>query len=308
MAEAENFEAAQDWPRAIAAYVEVQKKFPEKEVGRVRLELMLSKLHSEKDALRDDNFDALRGPLTEAAKLEVVSAMEILGELLRQRDPKGSFEWMSAAATHGRAHAMAEVGLRYSNGAGVERDFVKAAQWFEKARAAGDVSARTLLAECYLFGKGVSKDEAKAITLLQDAADANDPRAMDQLGTCYHKGIGVARDDREAFRFYSAAAKLNYLDSAGNLGVLYLTSDETDLGKNQSARTEKAVNLFREGAKQNNAFCMFLYARCFEGGTGVDANPSEALEWYRRAAEAGNRPAQDWCRQHEVSFEAGAQP
>ncbi|MBA3609104.1 MAG: protein kinase [Chthoniobacterales bacterium] len=303
MAEAEKFEAAQDWPRAIAAYVEVQKKFPKNEVGRVRLELMLSKLQSEKDALPEESFDALRGPLTDAAKLEVVSAMEILAESLRKRDPKASFEWLSAAAARGRAHAMAEVGLRYSNGAGVERDLVKAAQWFEKARAAGDVSARTLLAECYLFGKGVAKNESKAIALLQDAAAANDPRAMDQLGTCYHKGIGVARDDREAFRFYSAAAKLNYLDSAGNLGVLYLTSDGTDLGKNQTARTEKAVDLFREGAKQNNAFCMFLYARCFEGGTGVEANPSEAIEWYRRAAEAGNRPAQDWCRQHEVDFQ-----
>ena len=281
------------------AYVELQKKFPQNEVGRVRLELMLSKLHSEKGALREENFDALREPLTEAAKLEVVSAMEILGEFLRKRDPKASFEWLSTAAARGRAHAMAEVGLRYSNGAGVERDLVKAAEWFEKARAAGDVSARTLLAECYLFGKGVTKNESKAIALLEEAAAANDPRAMDQLGTCYHKGIGVARDDREAFRLYSEAAKLGYLDSAGNLGVLYLTSEETDLEKNQTARTEKAVDLFREGAKQENAFCMFLYARCFELGTGVSANPSEAIEWYRRAAEAGNRPAQDWCRQHK---------
>jgi uncharacterized protein len=166
------------------------------------------------------------------------------------------------------------------------------------------VSAGTLLAECYLLGKGVSKNETKAIALLQDAAAAHDPRAMDQLGTCFHKGIGVARDDRKAFRFYNAAANLNYLDSRGNLGVLYLTSDETDLGKDQTARTEKAVSLFREGAKQNNAFCMFLYARCFEAGTGVDASLSEASDWYRRAAEAGNRPAQDWCRQHNVNFAA----
>ena len=137
------------------------------------------------------------------------------------------------------------------------------------------------------FGKGVAKNETKAIALLQDAAAAHDPRAMDQLGNCYHKAIGVARDDRKAFRFYSAAANLNYLDSRGNLGVLYLTSDETDLGKDQAARTEKALNLFRDGAKEKNAFCMFLYARCFEAGTGVDANPSEAIDWYRRAAEGG---------------------
>jgi serine/threonine protein kinase len=304
LAEAEKLEAARDWPRAVMAYVQLQKNFPQSEVGRVRLELLLSKLESEKDALRADNFDALREPLTEAAKLGVVSAMEILGDFLRKRDPQGSFAWLCAAAARGRGHAMAEVGLRYSNGAGVERDFVKAAQWFEQAWAAGDVSAGTLLAECYLLGKGVSKNEAKAIALLQDAAAAHDPRAMDQLGTCFHKGIGVARDDRKAFRFYNAAANLNYLDSRGNLGVLYLTSDETDLGKDQTARTEKAVSLFREGAKQNNAFCMFLYARCFEAGTGVDASLSEASDWYRRAAEAGNRPAQDWCRQHNVNFAA----
>ena len=302
LAEAEKFEAAHDWPRAVMAYVKMAKNFPQSEVGRVRLELLLSKLQSEKGALGDENFDALREPLTEAAKLDVVSAMEILGDALRKRDPKESFAWLCTAAARGRAHAMAEVGLRYSNGAGVERDFVKAAQWFEQALAAGDASAGTLLAECYLFGKGLTKNETKAVALLHDAAAASDPRAMDQLATCYHKGIGVGRDDREAFRLYSAAAKLNYLDSAGNLGVLYLTSDQTDLGKNEAARTQKALDLFRDGAKQNNAFCMYLYARCFEAGTGVEANPTEASDWYRRAAEAGNRPAQDWCRQHNVSF------
>jgi TPR repeat protein len=148
----------------------------------------------------------------------------------------------------------------------------------------------------------VNKNESKAIGLLQEAAAAKDARAMDLLGNCYHKGIGVAPDDAAAFRQYRAAAQLNYLDSVGNLGVLYLTSDQTDLGKNVAARTQKAVSLFRDGAKKNNAFCMFLYARCFEAGTGVDANPTEASDWYRRAAEAGNRPALDWCRQHNVSL------
>ena len=302
VAEAEKYETAQDWRQAVAAYVRVQKNFPGSEVGKVRLELLLSKMQSEPGALSEGNFDRMREALTEAAKLDVVSAMEVLGNFLRKRDPKASYDWLCAAAAHGRAHAMSEVGLRFSNGAGVARDFVKAAQWFELARQAGDVSAETLLAECYLFGKGVDKNEAKATDLLQHAAAANDPRAMDQLGNCYHKGIGVARDDREAFRLYSSAANLNYLDSVGNLGVLYLTSAETDLGKNEGLRTQKAMGLFRDGAKQNNAFCMYLYARCFEAGTGVEANAVEATDWYRRAAEAGNRPAQDWCRQHNVRF------
>jgi TPR repeat protein len=302
MAGAEKYEDVQDWPQAVAAYVRLQKDFPGSEVGKVRLELLLSKLQSEPGALSDENVERMRDALTEAAKLDVVGAMEVLGDFLRKRDSKASFDWLCAAAAHGRAQAMTKVGLLFSNGTGVARDFVKAAEWFELARQAGDISAATLLAECYLLGKGVAKNEAKAINLLKDAAAAKDPRAMDQLATSYHKGIGVARDDGEAFRLYNSAAKLNYLDSLGNLGVLYLTSAETDLGKNEILRTQKAISLFREGAKQNNAFCMFLYARCLEAGNGVTVNLAEATDWYRRAAEAGNRSAQEWCRQHNVSL------
>ncbi len=308
LAPAEQAEAAQDWAGAMSAYVQLQKQFPKSDVPRVRLELLLGKFQSEKGAIADDNFNKMREPLTEAAKLGVASAMEMLGHDLRKRDPKASFAWLCSAAASGRATAMTEVGLHYSNGTGVERDFLKAAQWFDQARTAGDTAAGTLLAECYLFGKGVSKNESKAVTLLRNAVSSNEPRAMDQLANCYHKGLGVNRDDAEAFRLYSQAAKLGYLDSNGNLGVLYLTSDATDLGKNETARTNSAIRLFREGARGNNAFCMYLYARCLEAGTGVAANPTEASEWYRRAAEGGNRSAQEWCRQHQVAFDTDLTP
>jgi TPR repeat protein len=308
LAAAEQAEAVQEWPKAIMAYVQLHRQFPDSDVPRTRLELLLNKLQAEAGGLKNESLDQLRGPLTEAAKLDVVSAMELLGESLRKRDPKASFAWLSSAAAHGRAHAMEEVGLRYSNGAGVERDFVKAAKWFEMARVAGDAGAGTLMAECYLFGKGVTKNESKAISLLRDAVAAKDPRAMDQLANCYHKGIGMAQNDAEAFRLYNQAASLHYLDSVGNLGVLYLTSEATDLRKNVPARTQAAVKLFRDGAKENNAFCMYLYARCLEAGNGMPQDVNAATDWYRRAAEGGNRAAQDWCRQHQIGFEPEPTP
>jgi TPR repeat protein len=49
---------------------------------------------------------------------------------------------------------------------------------------------------------------------------------------------------------------------------------------------------------------MYLYARCYELGMGVEVNASEANDWYRRAAEAGNKPAEEWCRQHKVALES----
>jgi serine/threonine protein kinase/TPR repeat protein len=300
--EAQAHESSENWSQALGGYLRIAKEFPESDVGRVRLELLLTKLQSEGGGISAENFLTMRDKVTEAAELDVVSAMEILGDNLRKREPQASFNWWCAAAAHGRARAMREVGLRYSNGTGAERDFTKAVQWLDMAMQAGDVSAKTFLAECYLGGKGVPKAPAKAIALLKEAVAANDPLAMDKLANCYHKGIGVRQDDTEAFRLYSDAAKLNYPDAQGNLGVLYLTSSQTDLGKDEAARRQKAVTLFRDGASRNNAFCMFLLAQCIEGGVGVDRNTAEAANWYRRAAEADSRQAQEWCRQHNVAF------
>ena len=106
---------------------------------------------------------------------------------------------------------------------------------------------------------------------------------------------------------YSEAAKMKYLDSLGNLGVLYLVSNETDLGEDKHAREQKAVNLFRQGAEQGNAWCLLQYARCLESGTGVDRDLTAATSWYRRAALAGSRPAQDWCREHHINVTAEEQ-
>src|SRR5205807_4052148 len=88
---AEKYEESRDWPQAVADYVRAQQDFPESDVGTVRLELLLSKLQSGPDALKDSDFDQMREPLTEAAKLDVVAAMEVLGDHLRKRDPKASF-------------------------------------------------------------------------------------------------------------------------------------------------------------------------------------------------------------------------
>jgi len=297
--EAEKLESTARGLPAVEAYVRIQKNFPESNVGKIRLELLLAKLIS--GGLTDEEFLRFREPVTEAANLEVLNAMEMLGQYLRRSDPPAAFKWVLAAAERDRAPAMRQVGLLYSNGAGVPRDLAKAATWFTRASDRDDIPAKTMLAECYLSGKGVAKDEPKAVDLLKEAVEGSDARAMDMLANCYHKGIGVTKDSRAAFGLYDQAAKAGYLDAFGNLGVLYLTTDATDLGKDQRARMQKAVQLFQEGAQQNNAFCMYLFAQCLESGTGVAKSPSEALNWYRRSAEAGNRAALDWCQRNNIA-------
>ncbi len=300
VAEAQKVEDAGDLGKSLAQWLQVAKNFPDAEIGRMRLELLLDGLRLRQQKLSVADLAKLSAPLQEAAGLGVGSAMLLLAESSRGRDPEAAFKWYSAAAEKGIPSALTQVGLLYSNGAGVNRDLTKATEYFEQGAAKGDASAKYALAECLLIGKGVEKNPERAIELLQQAVSEGNILAMDRLGTCYHQGIGVPKNFREAMRMYQRAADLNHGPAMGNLGVLYIK------GEGVPPNPRKAMQLFQKGAQAEDAFCMFLYAQCLEAGTGITANPAEAQAWYKRAAEAGMRKAQEWCRENRVPFKERA--
>ncbi len=294
VADAEKYESASDWAKCIPAYLRIAKDFPEFEIGKVRLELLLAKLRAAPDKIDPARLNSLQNELAEAAQLDVISAMMILGEQLRKKNPAESFRWFSKAADAGHAPALTQVGLMYSNGAGVDKDLAKAVDSFQKAGEKGDAVGKTCLAECYLYGRGTAKNEKRAIELLQEAIAGNDPRAMNLLGTCYHQGLGTTKNFEEALRLFTQAKDLHFYDALGNLGVLYMNGD----GVREDA--PKAVELFEQGSRNGSASCMYLYARCLESGNGVPLNRASAESWYKKSAEAGNPRALDWCRKNGV--------
>ena len=296
LGDAEAFESNRDWPRCLAAYAAIGRDFPEVETGRVRLEMVLTSLRTVLDKMSDDDFSAYKEPILQAAKLDVVAAQMILANRLRKSAPTDAFNWFCAAAARGNTPALTQVGLMYSNGFGVGRDFDKAAAWFQQASDRGDTAGKACLAECFLYGMGERKDERHAVEILQEAASAGDPRAMNLLGICLQKGIGTLRNEEEAFRLFAQAHELGFGDATGNLGVLYIRGEgvRQDVGK--------AVNLFQKGARDGNAACMYFLAQCLESGTGTDANQLAAETWYKKSAAAGNALAADWCRRNGIAL------
>lgn len=294
VAEAETFEANQDWARCISAFVAIARNYPESDIGKVRLEMILTRLRATR--MTPESFAPLREALTESASLGLVPAMAILGENLRKTDPELAFNWWCAAAALGDAPALTQVGLFYSDGTGTPRSLEKAFWWFEQASAKGDALGKACLGECYLLGKGTPRDERKAFLNLSEAASAGNLRSMDRLGTLFQKGIGTAKDFAEASRLFTKASELGHLDSLGNLGVLFMN------GEGVPADARKAVALFERGARKENPYCMYLYARCLENGIGVEANPADAKGWYKRAAGAGQIQALEWCRKNNIGL------
>ena len=76
---------------------------------------------------------------------------------------------------------MTALGLLYSLGQGVERDYVKARDWFEKAAHKDEMGAMINLGVLYENGQGVERDYAKAGESYEKAADKGDESAKAHL-------------------------------------------------------------------------------------------------------------------------------
>ena len=85
-------------------------------------------------------------------------AMERLGHLTLEEDPKEAFEWFLKAALEGVATAMGTVGFCYLNGVGTDTDRTEAVKWLRMAADNGIEEASEALTEL-----GIGADEERSL-------------------------------------------------------------------------------------------------------------------------------------------------
>jgi serine/threonine protein kinase/TPR repeat protein len=292
---AEAYEEKGDWDNSLTVWLKVAREYPESPVGKLRLETLMDRLRQRPSPISAQEFHDLRPVITEAAQLDVLSGMMLLADNVRKTEPATAFNWYSAATAKGYPPAMTQLGLMLSNGAGTTApDMEKAVQCFRSAAEKGDAAGKFALGECYLKGKGVAEDKAQGVELLRESAEAGNVFAMNLLANCYTKGDGVKADYEEAYRLFTKASERGHLDALGNLSVLYMS------GQGVARDLKKAAALAEKGARADNPFCMFLYANYLENGTGIGQSILQSQNWYRKAAQAGERRAIEWCRKNNV--------
>lgn len=77
--------------------------------------------------------------------------------------------------------AQVEIGRRYRDGDGVERNDEKAVAWYKRAVSLGHVSAMDHLGWMIKMGRGIEKDEREATRLFRAAAEYGEPQAQYNL-------------------------------------------------------------------------------------------------------------------------------
>ncbi|MGV8839974.1 MAG: peptidoglycan-binding protein [Bauldia sp.] len=172
-------------------------------------------------------FAAAAGPLGETAAAgpaaaTAVAAPPTVAELVEPMPPEavGSMRLRQAAA-EGDAAALYEVGARYAEGRGVDRDSAEAATWFERAANRGLAVAQYRLGTMYEGGVGVEESRTEAQRWYLAAAEAGNVQSMHNLGVLLSQGIAGTPDFPGAIAWFTAAAEHGVRDSQYNLGVIY---------------------------------------------------------------------------------------
>lgn len=134
----------------------------------------------------------------------------------------------------------------------------------------------------------VIQDEAYAYTLYLRAAELGFPPAQYQLGKAYEHGLlGLPVDPRRSIQFYAMAAERSHPEAELALSGWYLTGAEGIVQQSDA----HAYQWARKAAEKGLPKAEYAVGYYSENGVGVDADKSEALAWYGKAAAKGNKRA-----------------
>jgi clan AA aspartic protease (TIGR02281 family) len=131
--------------------------------------------------------------------------------LAESQDEQMAASWCRKAADQKHAYAQYMLGLWYSLGRGVPKDYTIAVSWYRKAAEQGNANAETNLGVMYQYGYGVPQDARIAVSWFRKAAEQGDANAENNLGVMYQYGQGVPKDNVLAYMWLNLAA--SHLDA-----------------------------------------------------------------------------------------------
>lgn len=205
-------------------------------------------------------------------------------------------------ADSGNLRAMYELAGLYLTGIdSLPQDTVKSIRLYRKAADRGYAPAMNFLGFKYYTGEGVSKNIDSSLYWIRKAADIGDITAAANLGYLLLDSPDFPHEPQEGVKWLTIAAEEGVKeaqwrlieikkdtwhslspDSALNLGLKYYMDKAPILG----------VALIEFAAEENNPKAMAILGDAYSKGLGVPYNHHKSLEYFYKAAEAGNPSAQ----------------
>ena len=172
--------------------------------------------------------------------------MEFANDAENKNQHKEALGYYKLAAEQGNADAQYKLGLLYSNGQGVEQDYVEGAMWYRKAAEQGYAYAQNNLGVCYYNGEGVEQSYDEAVRWYEKSALQNNVTAMRNLAGCYKSGDGVVKDFIEALKWYRRAAEL------GDKYAQFKLANHYHKGEGVTQNDNEAIKWYIKAAEQGD--------------------------------------------------------
>ncbi|EJC98822.1 HCP-like protein [Fomitiporia mediterranea MF3/22] len=254
-----------------------------------------------------------------------------IGTAKGKQDFDRAYPMFVLAAKHGHPDAAYRAGTCCENGWGCRRESAKAVQFFRKAAASLHPGAMYRLGIAELNGElGLSKRPKEGVKWLKRSAEhatAEFPHALHELALLHERGIDnvVFVDYEYAAELLAQAAELGYAPSAYRLGECYeygkmgcpqdpaLSIHYYNIAAQQSHRDAcfaltawylvgspgvlpqsdtEAFLWAQKAAEAGLVKAMYAVGYFLEVGIGTAPNMNEGLQWYKKAADQGDKRAQ----------------
>lgn len=296
--------------------------------GNSRGMVILAWLYRDAPSLQD--YGKTRYWLEKSAALGNASALCDLGILYYagqgvQPDYAKASDFFQKSADRGDSVAMFDLGCMYNQGIYFKQDYAKAASLYQRAVDLGNADAMGNLGILYADGNDVPQDYAKAADLYQKAVDGGNVASLINLAQLYEEGKGVPQDYSRAFELYKKAESLGnckyialsncYMFGHGteknyDMAVQYVIGayEHNVTGKERTAKNllntannakqndpnYNRVPIYTKAIELGSVDAMLALARMYESGDGVAQDLDKAESYYKDAARAGNKEAEDW--------------
>lgn len=242
-----------------------------------------------------------------AAADEHPAALRRLAELLFSdvtvKDKQEALSFCRRAVNEGDAEAIADLGLAYENGWGVDKDAKKASELYQRALAHGCKSAETRLEEmkpdvqyrrgvACMEGKTCHRDFASAREWLEKASGQGHADAACRLAELLQSGLGGGVDVKRAISLYEQADAGGSASAAADLGFIYFQGRKAakDLGKARACYERACAGFEKapDAEKWHAAYGYYRLGELYKNGAGVERDLLKAARLFRFAAAHGN--------------------
>ncbi len=221
--------------------------------------------------------------LRRAAEKGHLKAQNMLAryELLIQHEPKAALHWFKKAADQGDIQAQLYTAGAYLFGYGAKKNPTLARRYYIMAAKAGNPIAQYTLADYFLSSKH-RKNRKLGLIWLNKAVEQGNPKAKLLLASLYTQGKGVPKDTVIARQWINQVIKQEPVKASYQLGLL----------EQQAGHLEKARDLMKKAAEQNDVESQIALAKLYLNKDASFHDPQTGFLWMLKAAQQSSRDAQ----------------